>query len=177
MLDRRGGEGIKLTDTKGDLVSYSWSPDSKKLVLEMKDPKDTAKNKPPQPYLINKFRFKQDITGYQYDTSRTHLYLFDIATKKTQQLTTGIYNESDPEWSPDGTRIAFVSNRTEDPDRNENTDIWIIDTTRASVAKSLLHGLVGTLILNGAPMEKLLPTSELRLMQLTRCTTRQAFVL
>lgn len=103
----------------------------------MKDPKDTAKNKPPQPYVINKFRFKQDITGYQYDTSRTHLYVFDIARKKTQQLTTGIYTESDATWSPDGTRIAFVSNRTEDPDRNENTDIWIIDTTRGSVAKKL----------------------------------------
>lgn len=137
LLDRRGGEGIKLTDVKGDLINYSWSPDSKKLVLEMKDPKDTAKNKPPQPYVINKFRFKQDITGYQYDTSRTHVYVFDIATKKTQQLTTGIYTESDATWSPDGTRIAFVSNRTEDPDRNENTDIWIIDTTRGSVAKKL----------------------------------------
>src|SRR4051812_29758498 len=50
ILDRRGGEGIKLTDAKGDLSGYSWSPDSKKLLLVMKDPKDTAKNKPPQPY-------------------------------------------------------------------------------------------------------------------------------
>ncbi len=57
LLDRRGGEGIKLTDVKGDITTYSWSPDSKKLVLVMKDPKDTSKTKPPQPYLINKFRF------------------------------------------------------------------------------------------------------------------------
>lgn len=137
LLDRRGGEGIKLTDAKGDLNSYSWSPDGKKLAMAMKDPKDTAKNKPPQPYQINKFRFKQDVSGYQYDTSRTHLYIFDIATKKTEQLTTGIYSESDPTWSPDGTRIAFVSNRTADPDRNENTDIWIIDTTQKSIATKL----------------------------------------
>ncbi len=137
LLDRRGGEGIKLTDAKGDINSYSWSPDGKKLVLAMKDPKDTAKNKPPKPYLINKFRFKQDVSGYQYDTSRTHLYLFDIATKKTRQLTVGIYSEADPTWSPNGTRIAFVSNRTEDPDRNENTDIWIMDTTAGTVSKKL----------------------------------------
>jgi len=138
LLDRRGGEGVKLTDTKGDLDGYSWSPDSRKIVLAMKDPKDTSKNKPPKPYVINKFRFKQDISGYQYDTSRTHLYLFDVATKKiTQQLTAGRYSEADPAWSPDGTKIAFVSNRTEDPDRNENTDIWIVDTTKGSALKKL----------------------------------------
>jgi dipeptidyl aminopeptidase/acylaminoacyl peptidase len=56
------------------------------------------------------------------------LYLFDVATKKAKQLTAGVYTESDPNWSPDGGRIAFVSNRTEDPDKNRNTDIWVIDT-------------------------------------------------
>lgn len=139
LLDRRGGEGKKLTDTKGDLTSFSWSPDGRKLVLAMKDPKDTAKNKPPQPYIINKFKFKQDVAGYQYDTARTHLYLFDIATKKTRPLTTGIFSESDPTWSPNGTRIAFVSNHTDDPDRNQNTDIWMIDTTFGSQATRLTN--------------------------------------
>lgn len=137
LLDRRGGEGIKLTDTKGDLGAYSWSPDSKKLVLTMKDQKDTAKNKPPQPYVINKFRFKQDISGYQYDTGRTHLYLFDVASKNTRQLTFGKYTEADATWSPDSKTIAFVSNQTEEPDRNENSDIFLIDTTIGAKLKKL----------------------------------------
>ncbi len=137
LLDRRGGEGIKLTDTKGDLAGYSWSPDGKKLLLEIKDPKDTAKNKPPQPYQVNKYQFKKDVSGYSYDTLRTHLYIFDIATKKAEQLTTGIFNESDAEWSPDGTQIAFVSNRTDDPDRNENTDIWIMEAKKDAPFKKI----------------------------------------
>ena len=137
LLDRRGGEGIKLTDAKGDLNAYSWSPDSKKLVLTMKDPKDTAKNKPPQPYVINKFRFKQDVSGYQYDTSRTHLYLFDIASKKTRQVTFGKYTEGDATWSPDSKTIAFVSNQTEEPDRNENTDIYLVDTALGAKPRKL----------------------------------------
>ncbi|MDQ6813755.1 MAG: S9 family peptidase [Bacteroidota bacterium] len=137
LLDRRGGEGIKLTDTKGDLNGYNWSPDSKKLLLVMKDVADTGKNKPPKPYIINKYRFKQDVSGYQYDTGRTHLYMFDVATKKTKQLTNGGYTESSPQWSPDGSKIAFVSNRTEEPDRNRNTDIWVIDTSGSALPKQI----------------------------------------
>ncbi len=137
LMDRRGGEAIKLTDVKNDLGSYSWSPDSKKLLLVMNDVKDTSKNKPPKPYIINRYQFKQDVTGYRYDTGRNHLYIFDIATKKTEQLTNGIYNEGDAKWSPDGTRIAFVSNRSEEPDRNENSDIWIIDAKKGAQPKKL----------------------------------------
>ena len=137
LMDRRGGEGKKLTDVKGELGSYSWSPDSKKLLLVMKDEPDTAKNKPPKPYVINRYWFKQDITGYRYDTGRNHLYLFDITTKKTEQLTDGIYNESDPKWSPGSNRIAFVSNRSQEPDRNENTDIWVMDAKKGSQQKKL----------------------------------------
>jgi dipeptidyl aminopeptidase/acylaminoacyl peptidase len=137
LLDRRGGEGVKLTDLKGDLTSYSWSPNSKKLLLVMKDAADTGKNKPPKPYIINKYKFKQDVSGYQYDTGRTHLYMFDIASKKTKQLTTGVYTESSAVWSPDGSRIAFVSNRTEEPDRNRNSDIWVVDTSMNAIPKQI----------------------------------------
>lgn len=127
LLDRRGGEARKLTDVKGELASFDWSPDGKKLVLALKEPLDTGKEKTPKPYIINKYRFKQDVSGYLYDTRKTHLFLFDVASKKLDTLTHGIYNEANPVWSPDGARIAFVSNRTEDPDKNNNNDIFIID--------------------------------------------------
>ncbi|MFL5808601.1 MAG: S9 family peptidase [Flavisolibacter sp.] len=135
LLDRRGGEAIKLTDIKGDLSDYEWSPDSKKLALVIKDPLDTGKNKTPKPYIINRYHFKQDVGGYIYDSRYSHLYLFDVTTKKLDTLTRGGYNISDPKWNPDGSRIAFVSNQTEDPDRNSNNDIWIIDAKPGAQAK------------------------------------------
>src|SRR5579859_1854368 len=37
LLDRRGGEAQKLTDIKGGIADYAWSPDSKRLVLVVND--------------------------------------------------------------------------------------------------------------------------------------------
>jgi len=135
LLNRLGGEAIKLTDVKGDLGDYAWSPDGKKLLLTIKDYEDTAGKKINKPYVIDRYHFKQDISGYQYDKRKIHFYLFDVATKKTDTLTQGNYNEGGAQWSPDGTAIAFVSNRTEDPDKNENTDIFIIDAKPGALTK------------------------------------------
>ncbi len=38
LLDRRGGEAVQLTDLKGRLQGYEWSPDSKSLAMVVGDP-------------------------------------------------------------------------------------------------------------------------------------------
>jgi dipeptidyl aminopeptidase/acylaminoacyl peptidase len=127
LMDRRGGEAKQLTDLKkGDLSEYAWSPDSKKIALVLKTPSDTSKVKTPKPIVIDRYKFKQDVEGY-LTKKPIHLYLYDISTKKLDTLTSGSYDETSPRWSPDGSQIAFLSNRTEDPDRNVNTDIWVMD--------------------------------------------------
>lgn len=97
LLDRRGGEGKQLTNVKGDLSDYAWSPDGKRLVLAIKTPEeaDTSKNKFPKPYVLDKYHFKQDVEGY-VQPRPTHLYLFDVATKKLDTLTRGDYSETSP---------------------------------------------------------------------------------
>jgi dipeptidyl aminopeptidase/acylaminoacyl peptidase len=88
------------------------------------------------PYVINRYQFKQDYQGY-LDRRNSHLYLFDITTKKLDTLTKGMYNETGASWSPDGSQIAFVSNRTEDPDKNDNTDIYIMEAKPNASFKKL----------------------------------------
>ena len=138
LMDRRGGEAKKATDVKGDIDDYIWSPDGSHILLVMKDPdySDTAKTKVRKPFVIDRYHFKQDYQGY-LDRRATHLYLFDLKSKKLDTLTKGIYNEEHPAFSPDGLHIAFASNRTEDPDRNENTDIYIIDAQPGAAMKKL----------------------------------------
>lgn len=139
LLDRRGGEAKRLTTYKSGVSAQAWSPDSKKLLLTITDPEpeDTGKVKTAKPMVMDKYKIKQDVEGYRYKKLYSHLYLFDIEKKKTDTLTKGSYNHSAAVWSPDGNSIAFVSNRTEDPDKNENSDIFIIDAKPGSVAKKL----------------------------------------
>lgn len=137
LMDLRGGEARQLTDLKkGDLSDYEWSPDSKKIALVISNQADTSKAKTPKPIVIDRFKFKQDVEGY-LTKKTTHLYLYDIASKKIDTLTKGTYNETSPKWSPDGTQIAFVSNRTTDPDRNSNTDIWVMEAKSNALMKQV----------------------------------------
>ncbi|GAB3941964.1 S9 family peptidase [Spirosoma harenae] len=138
LMDRRGGEAKKLTDLKTDLEDYVWSPDGKKLALVLRDPdySDSAKTKVRKPYVLDRYHFKADIKGY-LEKSPVHLYVFDLATKKLDTLTTGPYEEISPVWSPDGNQLAFVSNRTDDPDRNENTNIYVMEARKGAKVNQL----------------------------------------
>ncbi|MFT4114212.1 prolyl oligopeptidase family serine peptidase [Silvibacterium sp.] len=148
ILDRRGGEARQLTDVKGHLGGYAWSPDGKKLLLaitadddDKKDPKAGDKDKKdekPKPVVIDRYHFKQDVEGYLSDNKHELLYLWDVDTHKLEKLTNDInHDENDPKWSPDGTKIAFVSNHDADPDRTTNTDIFVVDTKPNSAPKKL----------------------------------------
>jgi dipeptidyl aminopeptidase/acylaminoacyl peptidase len=136
LMDRRGGEARQLTSLKGELNDYVWSPDGKKLALVIKTPGDSSKT--PKPYVIDRYHFKQDVEGY-LQKRHSHLYIYDVASKKLDTLTVGNYDESSPVWSPDGSQLAFVSNRSDDPDKNENTDIFIIDSKPKATPRQLTN--------------------------------------
>ena len=140
-----GGEAQQATSLERGVSSINFSHDEKKLLLVMKDPdpdkedKDYAKKWPKgKPWVIDRLQFKADYTGY-LDHRRNHVFVYDVASKKLTQVTSGDYDDSSPAWSPDGKTIAFVSNRTEEPDMNYNTDIWLVDADNADKGKNLIQ--------------------------------------
>ncbi len=151
LLSRLGGEAAHLTDIPQGVDDFEWSPDSTRLVLILRDPKpedleaakDKDKDKPaakpktPPPFVIDRLQFKRDTVGY-LDRRRTHLYVFDVASKKSAQITSGDFDDSEPAWSPDGKQLAFSSNRsTPDPDRTYNSDIWVAAADNSDKGKHL----------------------------------------
>ena len=60
---------------------------------------------------------------------------------EAKQITEGQdWNDTDPQWSPDGTRIAFVSDRTGKAyDDSHNTDVWVIPAAGGTLTKISDH--------------------------------------
>jgi dipeptidyl aminopeptidase/acylaminoacyl peptidase len=133
LLDRRGGDAQQLTEFKQGVRSYKWSPDGTRILLLAKDPSpadlDEEKRPNRRPYVIDRLQFKRDYVGY-LDNRRTHVYVIDVKDRSVRQVTSGDFDNSQATWSPDSNHIVFVSNRTDWPDANRNTDLWRIDISK-----------------------------------------------
>lgn len=147
LLDRAGGEAVRLTDLKGGVNEYEWSPDGTRIVLISHDPDpeelkpDSLKTKNPKPIVLDRYGFKRDVSGY-LDRTRDHIWIVDVATKKATQFTTGDFDESGVRWSPDGKQLAFVTERDVDADKSNNSDIYIVDAAPNATPRKLTawHG-------------------------------------
>ncbi len=132
LLDRRGGDAQQLTSLKQGVDGFAWAPDSQRLLLLAEDPTpadlDEEEKPNPRPYLVDRLQFKQDYVGY-LDRHRSHLHVIELADREIRQVTFGDFDDSEPAWAPDSRRIVFVSNRTDFPDRNRNSDLFIVDTS------------------------------------------------
>ena len=145
LLNRAGGEAQRVSDFKGGVSDIQWSPDSTRIafVASDEDPddepekKDGWKRKTQPPIVIDRYRFKEDRSGYLthvYD----HIAVFYLATKQATVITSGGTDDTSPAWSPDGTRIAFLSKRgAADPDRTSNTDLWVVEAKADAVPQQV----------------------------------------
>ena len=160
LLDRRGGEAQRVTELPGGVSSFEWSPDGGRLALVGRDPDpqdlpaatapDAADESPNtekkpssktrKPIVVDRYRFKQDRVGYLGDRYQ-RIHLFDLQTKSSVLLTAGSFDSTQPQFSPDGSQIAFTSARPTaaepDPDRRQNSDIFVIAASEGAEARRL----------------------------------------
>src|SRR5580692_9654217 len=138
-----GGEAIALTKLKNGVQSYQWSPEGSRIVVvSSSGPMDgvaTVDRKSDVRHYTH-IQYKFNDSGW-FDDKRRHLWVVSVPGGEAKQITEGQdWNDTDPQWSPDGTRIAFVSDRTGKAyDDSHNTDVWVIPATGGALTKISDH--------------------------------------
>ena len=140
LLPLGGGEPRRVTSLLNGASGFQWSPDGSKLaVVGRSGPSDTAKS-PSDVRHYAHANYKFNDSGW-FDDKRTHLWVADVASGRASPITSGDdWNDSDPQWSPDGRKIAFVSDRTGKAfDDSHNTDVFVVDAAGGPLTKISFH--------------------------------------
>lgn len=135
-----GGGGPRFITTVHEtnfFITYAgerlaWSPDSRRIAyINATLENDTARRaSEDDPRVIDRIQYKSR-TSFS-DNLRTHVWVVDVNPSSSddrppQQLTSGPYYDHALSWNPQSNEIAFLSNHEQDPDANNNSDIFAVD--------------------------------------------------
>src|SRR5215475_5634321 len=116
----------------------SWSPDSKQIAFVSSTPDPRAAEASGDPMVITRYLYKPDagegMTRFN-DNQRLHIFVIDVATKQVRQLTRGDFDEHSVDWSPDGKKILFGSNREPNQDEFFNYDLFTLNVADGSIQR------------------------------------------
>ena len=118
LMSAFGGEPERLTEHKGGVRQIAWSPDGRSIAF-VADEEPTADEE-------KRIKDKDDAIVVDTNYKFNRLWVLDVATRKARLLPTGDAVANDPQWSPDGTHIAYSTTPTPRADDGSLSDIHVV---------------------------------------------------
>ena len=115
-----GGEAWQVTEHEGGVSQFSIAPDGETVLFTARDPLSEEQER--------RDEIGDDAEVVDGSFRMTHLWLSDIESGDEKRLTDGDFTVSDPQWSPDSSRIAFVRRPNTKVDDSAWSDVWVADT-------------------------------------------------
>jgi dipeptidyl aminopeptidase/acylaminoacyl peptidase len=125
LINPRGGEAEALTTLEDGVNLFAWSPDGTRIAYTATEPKPAAIKEREKKY--------GEFQVVDQEHRMTHLFLIDVATKATRQLTSGAFVVGSFDWSPDGRAIAFDHRVDSSPASSGTADISIVKVADGTI--------------------------------------------